>query len=57
MSERKGLLLDCSVGAKEIRSEGDQEIEVRQARLDRQRVRNHERRAAEQPVARLGRPG
>ena len=50
LSNRKGLLLDCSVGAKETRSEEDQSTQryVRQARLDRRCVR----RAAEQPAAR-----
>ena len=46
LEREERLLLDCSVGAKETRSED--QAEVRQAGLDRLRVR----RAAEQPVAR-----
>ena len=40
-SERKGLLLDCSVSAKENRKEDDQS-RPRQARLDRRPVHNEE---------------
>ena len=46
LEREERLLLDCSVGAKETRSED--QAEVRQAGLDRLRVR----RAAEQPAAR-----
>ena len=46
LEREERLLLDCSVGAKETRSED--QAEVRQAGLDRLRLR----RAAEQPAAR-----
>ena len=46
LEREERLLLDCSVGAKETRSED--QAEVRQAGLDRLRVR----RAAEQPAGR-----
>ena len=37
-SEKKGLQLDCSIGTKDNRSEGDQQTELRHARLDRRHV-------------------
>ena len=63
-SERKGLLLDCTIGAKEIRRSEQTKVRqarlvhvcraaeqpaVRQSRLATDHQHTHERRAAEQP--------